>query len=52
MRKDPVKGSEPKALEPEECDEAEKLIAKLRRHSRSAKQLADAMQRKKKPSKD
>jgi hypothetical protein len=47
MRKEPVKkGNEPKEPEPEECDEAEKLIAKLRRHSRSAKQLADVMRKK------
>ena len=51
MGKEPAKGNEPKGLEPEERDEAEKLIAKLQRHSRNAKQLADAMQRKK-PSKD
>lgn len=51
MPKEPVKGDEPKGLDPEDRDEAERLIAKLRRHSRSAKQLADAM-RKKKPAKD
>lgn len=46
MRKEPVKGNEPKGPEPEERDEAEKLIAKLRRHSHSAKQLADEMRKK------
>jgi hypothetical protein len=49
MQKPPTRGDEPKGLDPEERDEAEKLIAKLRRHSRSAKDLAEAM-RKKKPS--
>jgi hypothetical protein len=46
MRREPATRDESNALDPEEQDEAEKLNAKLRRHSRSAKQLADAMKKK------
>ena len=51
MRKESGNRDEPKGLDPEEQDEAEKLIAKLRRHSRSAKELADAMKKKLLPGK-
>lgn len=40
-------GDEPEGLDPRQRDEAERLIAKLRRHSKNARQLAEMMKKQK-----